>query len=318
MKEADTAVSFDSEPPSAFAGGCVTIGNFDGVHLGHRELLRNLRQMSDGLGTHAVAVTFWPHPAQVLAGRPPASLLPLNDRVRMLLSQGADAVWVCPFDLALAGLEAAEFLDRVLVSKLSVRGVVVGPDFRFGAGRTGSGQLLERFACEQGIRLSVVPPCTVDGIRVSSSEIRSAVAKGLVDEAGRFLGRFYRVKGRVVHGAHLGTGLGYPTANIEPSREVVLPGNGVYVVRMRLGDAPALTVPLEGVASVGTRPTIDDGPVRIEVHLFDFEREVYGESATVEFLHRLRGETRFESVQQLIEQIRQDVQDARAFFALKG
>jgi len=238
----------------------------------------------------------------------------------MLLAQGAHGVWVVPFDKELAALEAETFLEQVLVGRLGVRGMVVGPDFRFGAGRRGTVETIERFAREKRLAFEVVRPLHVGAERVSSSAIRQRILAGDVDAAASLLGRHYRIKGRIVHGMRIGSRLGFPTANIDPTDDVLIPKNGIYVVRVRLGDSPGAALPAEGVASVGTRPTFDNGPVKMEVHIFDRQEggELYGEFATVEFLTRLRDEVKFDTVQALKDQILKDISDARAWFSLRG
>lgn len=303
-------------------GCCLSIGNFDGVHLGHAALLSSLRPLADRHGARAVVLTFDPHPAQLVSDKPLLRLLPVEDRVRMLLTRGADAVWLARFDTALAQLTAEEFVRQILVERLGIRGLVVGPDFRFGAGRAGDCALLSRLAPGAGFELEAVSPVLVNGIRVSSSAIRTALAEGRVADAARLLGRPYRLKGTVRHGQRIGTRIGFPTANIAPSGEVLIPANGVYVIRARVGDDPASARPLDGVASVGTRPTFADAagsaPVTVEAHLFDVREELYDRAAAIEFLHRLRDERRFDSPEALVHQIRVDVAAAREFLNTKA
>lgn len=309
-----TEVVQGSRPSPSWRNVCLTIGNFDGVHLGHQQLVHELRRMSQRKGTQGVALTFFPHPAEVLTAGRPQRLLPLEDRIRMLLSVGATGAWVLPFDRKLSSLSAERFVEDVLLSRSAISGLVVGPDFRFGANREGDSALLAWFGERKGFEVSVVPPLEVDGMRVSSSFIRRLLMEGKVADATRMLGRTYRVKGTVVRGKQVGTSLGFPTANLCLSDDVLVPANGIYVIRMRIGRTPSESIPLDGVANVGHRPTLDNGPLQVEAHLFGIERPLYGEVVTLEFLERIRDERRFGTLEELRAAIRQDVERARRYF----
>lgn len=302
-------------PSPSWRNVCVTIGNFDGVHLGHQELVHELKRMSVRKGTPGVALTFSPHPAEVLTAGRPQRLLPLEDRIRMLLAVGASGAWVLPFDRKLAALDAQRFVEEILLDRCGINGLVVGPDFRFGADRRGDSALLSWYGERKGFEVVVVPPLSVEGTRVSSSQIRRLLQEGQVAAAARFLGRTYRVKGTVVKGRQVGTSLGFPTANLCLTDDVLVPANGIYVVRMRIGKTPGDSVPLDGVANVGHRPTVDNGPLQVEAHLFGIEKPLYGESVTLEFLERIRDERKFGTLEELRGAIRQDVETARSFFA---
>lgn len=302
-------------PLPDWKGCCVSIGNFDGVHLGHRELVRALRLMADKHDCPGVVMTFFPHPAVVIKNRIPRRLLSIDDRARKLLSLGADGVWVVPFDRDYAAASADAFVHGTLVDALAARGIVVGPDFRFGAGRGGDAKLLTTHGRKFGFDVHVVPPFLVGQTRVSSSAIRALLLAGGVEEAGRMLGHPYRVKGKVVRGMQVGTKIGFPTANIELFDNVLIPANGIYIVRLRLGDVPASAAPYDGVANVGTRPTLEaDGAVWLEAHLFGVDRPLYGETVTMEILQRLRAEKKFDSLGELVDAIKDDVARARAYF----
>lgn len=301
-------------PPQQWQGCCLTIGNFDGVHLGHRELMTALQEMGGRLSAPRVVMTFDPHPAELLGGKKPQRLLPVADRIRMLQASGADGVWVVPFEREFAALEASEFVQQILVEQLAVSGLVVGPDCRFGAGRAGDADLLREQGKAHNFEVRVLPPLEVDGMRISSSLIRSLLLEGKVEAVATMLGRAYRIKGDVVRGLQLGTKIGYPTANIQLYEDVLTPGDGVYVVRLRLGKDVSNAPALNGVASIGTRPTFDGTELAVEVHLFDVNRKLYGESATVEFLRRIRGQEKFNSIEKLKKRIAGDVDTARHFF----
>jgi len=303
-------------PSESWKGCCISIGNFDGVHLGHAELVNSLKEMSARHGTVGVVMTFYPHPAVVIRGKVPKRLLPIDDRVRMLLALGAGAVWVVPFHSGLARVSAGEFIEEILLKKLKISGIVVGPDFRFGANREGDSRLLAQYGERHRFDLKIVSPFLVDGLRVSSSELRRLLLEGKVEPAGALLGRNYRVKGTVVHGMKMGSRIGFPTANIRLSDDVLTPANGIYVIRLRIGGTPSESRPYDGVANIGTRPTLEsDGAVSVEAHLFGIDRPLYGEAVTMEFLKRIRDETRFDSLEQLVAAIELDVRTAREYFA---
>lgn len=308
-------VVHDIEPDDAWRGCCISIGNFDGIHLGHLQLLDALRAMKERHGGPGVVVTFHPHPAEVLGHKKPQRLLPIDDRVRMLLANGADAVWVIPFSREFGQVPAGDFIARTLSQKLAVKGVVVGPDCRFGANREGDAGLLALHGARAGFEVEVVPPFELDGERISSTLVRRLLLEGKVERAGTLLGRPYRMKGEVVRGMQMGTRLGFPTANLCLAEELLLPAKGIYLIRVRLGDEPVSSPPLEGVANVGTRPTMDDGDILVEAHLFEVRRPLYGEQITIEFIKRLRDELKFDSLQALKEAIARDVRVARDWFA---
>lgn len=314
MTELDRYVEQGMNPPESWRGCSVTIGNFDGVHLGHRELMASLDEMGRRLETRKVAMTFHPHPAELVGGKSPQRLLPVEDRIRMLLACGADGVWVVPFTHEFASLSPQQFIRLILLDKLGVTGVVVGPDFRFGAERAGDSDLLSAHGKSEGFEVVVVPPLEVDGLRISSSLIRSLLLEGRVQAVAGMLGRPYRIKGEVVRGLQLGSKIGFPTANIDLYEDVLTPGDGVYIIRLRLGPDAAGARPLEGVASIGTRPTFDGATRAVEAHLFDVNRTLYGEITTMEFLRRIRSQEKFDSVDKLKARIAADVACARRFF----
>ncbi len=284
----------------------VTIGNFDGVHLGHRALLAAARSMAgDG---QVCAFTFNPSPRDVLA--PPDKRQPLlqlmDERVDALLRCGADQVIVEPFDRAMAALEAADFCIEILRRRLGATGVVVGWDFRFGHGRAGDAGVIERVL---GLPVVQVGGVEVDGAVVSSSRIRRCLADGDVALAARLLGRQHDVAGVVEHGDQRGRTLGFPTANVGVTGGLV-PANGVYAVRALVGG-----VVRPGVANVGTRPTFHGSGVRVEVHLFDFAGDVYDAPIRVDFIERVREERPFPGLDALVAQIKADAVVARAVLA---
>lgn len=306
-------VSYAPEPHPSWAGCAIALGNFDGVHLGHRELLGRLRKMADRHNAIALAVTFHPHPAEVLANKQPRRLMPIEDRVSALLAAGVDAVWVVPFTHALATISAERYIEETLLQRLSMCGFVAGPDTRFGARRAGGAELLKQYAERVGFDLEVLTPFEMNGERISSSAIRSLLEAGDMGRAAAWLGHPYRLKGRVVRGMQFGRKLGFPTANLELGTDILVPAKGIYIVRVRLGNDTENAPPIDGVANVGTRPTIDDGPLMVEAHLFDIDEDLYGRPITIELLLRLRDEEKYDSLEELIAAIAEDVRMARAW-----
>ncbi len=293
----------------ALRGGAVTIGNMDGVHLGHRRLI----EVARGLAPAAGLLTFDPHPVRVL--RPelaPPLLTPLSRKLELLGGLGLAAAVVQPFDRAYAATPAAEFVARDLAGRLAVRHVVVGQDFTAGRERARV-EALRPLLQAHGIALHVVEPVTADGLVVSSTKIREFVLEGNVAAAAELLTRPYDVDATVVRGAGRGRGFGFATANLRTDQ--LLPANGVYVVRARVGapGAPGGVEERAGVCNVGVKPTVEAaGGVVAEVHLLDFDgRDLYGEAIRVAFLRRLRDERRFPTVEALREQIARDVEEAR-------
>jgi riboflavin kinase/FMN adenylyltransferase len=305
---------------SSLRGCAVAIGNFDGVHVGHRRLFDLARERASARGARAVALTFEPHPVRVL--RPelaPPLLTPLPRKLELFASCGLDAAVVQPFDRAYAGFDAEEFVARDLAGHLGAADVVVGHDFTAGRARTrvdGLGRLLRA----RGIDLTVVDPVACDGLVASSTKIRELLLEGHVDGAAQLLGRLHDVEGPVERGAGRGRGFGFATANLRP--EALLPANGVYVVTALLGGRRGPlglegAVPYGGVCNVGVKPTIqEDGAIELEAHLFDHDgRDLYGEHMRISFLQRLREERRFPSLDALRSQIARDAARAREVLA---
>lgn len=294
------------------APSVVTIGNFDGVHRGHQVLLRRTADAARQHDLRAVAVTFDPHPAAVLRpGSEPVPLQTLEDRVAALLAADVDLVLVLPFTPELARLEPVEFVRRVLVDRLEARRVVVGTNFRFGRRAAGDVVTLVEEGERHGFDVEAVALFELDGVSMSSSEVRSHLLEGDVVWAARALGRPHQVSGKVVPGEGRGRTIGVPTANVAIDEPVVVPATGVYAGHATVGDTT-----YRCVTNVGTRPTFGDtGATTVEVHLLDAEPELYGARLTVTFEHRLRAERRFDGVEALVEQIHRDVEAARGLLA---
>ncbi len=284
----------------------VTIGTFDGIHLGHQALLERAKEHAARLSAPTVLLTFEPMPREYLSPEaPPARLTSLRERLRVLEGMGLDNVLVLRFGEALRNLSGEEFA-ALLVQGLSARAVVVGHDFRFGCNGEATAPMLVEAGRRLGFSVDVVPPVTLDGERVSSSGVRDALGRGEFEIAKRRLGRPYTMRGRVVPGQRLGRDLGYPTANLRIERRRA-PLKGIFAVRVHgIG-----VTPLAGVASLGTRPTVGGVHTLLEVHLFDFAADIYGREIEVEFVAKLRDEERFPTVEALVEQIRRDAAQAR-------
>ena len=297
----------------ASPGSVATLGNFDGLHLGHQVLVRNAVEDARRLGARSVVLTFEPHPLQILApARAPKLLLSHKDKMELLQSLEVDVVVIQKFDAAFASVPARDFVARVLVERLGVRKIWVGRDLRFGQGRKGSVDELLQWGCEDGFDVGIVEPILLGGVRVSSSVVRQLVEEGRVDEAAPMLGRYHLVSGRVVRGERRGRELGFPTANIS-SRTEVLPLDGIYATLFQWRAKRYFSA-----SSIGTNPTFGDGPKTIESFLLDFDGDLYGESVKLYFVKRIRAEKKCASVNDLVAQMREDVARARAIFDESG
>jgi riboflavin kinase/FMN adenylyltransferase len=307
-------------PPERRRPCALTIGNFDGVHVGHQEMLAHLRRAAAARGLPVCVLTFEPHPREWFAAHPrpgsapatpPARISTCRDKLEALADCGVDRVCIAHFNASLAALEAEAFVERIIDEGLRAEYLMVGDDFRFGARRRGDFAMLERAARHHRFELARQQTVERNGVRVSSSAVREALAAGDFRRAGSLLGRPYAISGRVIHGRKLGRDLGFPTLNL-PVRFVRPAVSGVFVVQV-YGLGPH---PLPGVASLGTRPAVERaGRPLLEVHLLGFSRSVYGERVRVEFLHKLRDEAHFDSLDSLAAQIARDAEQARSWFA---
>ena len=291
--------------------GCVaTIGNFDGVHLGHQAVLSQLAMKGDMLALPAVVITFEPQPFEYFApDKAPARLTRLREKVEALRCYSIQQLCVLRFNAKLAQMTAQDFIRQLLVDGLNVKYLVVGDDFRFGKDRQGDFAMLQEAGREYGFQVVNMHTFAIDEHRVSSTRIRNALQEGNLAMAEKLLGRPFRMSGRVAHGDKRGRKLGFPTANIYLHRYQT-PLKGVFAVQL-FGIAEE---PVNGVANIGIRPTIGTEKVVLEVHLFDFAREIYGEHVQVYFLKKLRDESRFSDLSALQAQIDKDCQQARQFF----
>ena len=292
--------------------GCAaTIGNFDGVHLGHQAVLGQLSERAAELGLPMVLVTFEPQPQEFFSpATAPPRLTRLREKLEALRRYAVERVLVLRFDARLAALTADQFIQRVLVEGLDVRYLVVGDDFRFGRGRAGDFRLLQETGAREGFQVVNMHTFAIGGERVSSTRVRTALAQGDLEAAEALLGRPYRISGRVAAGEQRGRTIGFPTANIHLHRHQS-PLQGVYAVELFGLEQE----PLPGVANLGRRPTVGGTRLQLEVHLFDFDQQIYGRNVHVNFLRRIRDERTFESFDALRRQIDADAAQARAFFA---
>jgi riboflavin kinase/FMN adenylyltransferase len=295
----------ESSRPDA-GPSAVALGAFDGIHLGHRAILGTAVALARQGKIRALACTFDRHPMEVLQpDRAPMPITTLEERLELIAGTGIDTTVVIPFTPAVASVEAKAFVQDVLIGTLEAREIVVGFNHRFGRGARGDAQLLESLAAPLGFRAHIVPAFLVDGVAVSSSEIRAALQRGDLPNAERLLGRPYSIRGEVVRGAGRGRTLGFPTANVKTERPLGLPV-GVYVCRLLAGGRQH-----QAVVNVGYRPTFGETDLSVEAHVLDFAGDLYDQSVTLTFLRRLREERKFPSVDALKEQIALDVAAAR-------
>jgi riboflavin kinase/FMN adenylyltransferase len=291
----------------------LTIGVFDGVHLGHRYLIAQLKELARQQGLLSGVVTFRRHPQEVLS---PQTKLPfltdLAQRTNLLKNEGVEAIITLSFTRELAQLSARQFM-ALLMKYLRMRGVVIGPDFALGQNREGNTDALRRLGQEMGFSVTVVPPIIIDGEVVSSTAIRKALAQGDMKRVQNLVGRPFSLHGRVIPGARRGIELGFPTANLDIDPEQALPAEGVYVSRAHIDDQayPSMT-------NIGQRPTFGGGEQVVEVYLLDYHSDLYGQELTIDIIERLRGEKKFDTPEELKKQIAEDVKQGKAVLKTRG
>ena len=291
-----------------FPYACVTIGNFDGVHLGHQQLFSMVTTLAKRHGGTGIAVTFDPHPLQVVRPERGIKLISTHEQKEELIAMaGVDALLVLPFTPEFAALDANAFVDRVLVETLGVRELVVGYDYACGKGRQGDAAFLEAKGREHGFAVRVIPAFTVDGIVVSSSKVRELVTAGRMDEVTKLLGRYYQIRGVVQVGKKRGGSiLGFPTANLSLNESDLCPRHGVYVTQV-IYDGKCYG----GVLNIGYNPTFNEGQLVAETHIFDFNQDIYGKPLKINLLKHLRDERKFASPAELAAQIAKDAAEAQ-------
>jgi len=285
------------------------MGNFDGIHLGHQTLILRTVEDSKQQGFPSTVLTFEPHPLRVLAPeRAPLLILSYDDKLALFQSFGVDIVIAQSFNRQCASIAADDFVRRFLVDRLKVRKLWVGRDLRFGQSRRGEVNDLVRLAADGGFQVGVLDPILLQGVRISSSRIRQLVQEGRVDEVKPMMGRYHFVSGRVVTGHRRGRDLGFPTANISSPTEVV-PLNGIYATLLQIKNEQWLSV-----SSIGVNPTFGDGPRTIESFILDFDGDIYGEPVKLSFVKRIREERKFVMIKDLVAQMHEDVNRAKAIF----
>ncbi|WP_227766591.1 bifunctional riboflavin kinase/FAD synthetase [Zhaonella formicivorans] len=287
----------------------VALGNFDGIHLGHRKLIAGVVEKAKQTNCSSVVLTFDPHPEQVLFPERPLKLLLSNKKKSELIAQlGVRKLVYLPFDLKLAQLSPEEFVRQVLVQGLNVKSVFVGFNYTFGRKASGTTETLSKLGRELGFELQVIPPVKVKGEIVSSTSIREALEKGRVEKARELLGYWPVLSGRVVSGQQKGRTIGFPTANLQVDDNILIPKNGVYASLVKLGNKRYY-----GMTNIGKKPTLaEDLPITIEINIFGFSRDIYGEELEVSFCHRLRDEQKFASLYDLKAQLDMDYKKSTA------
>ncbi len=288
----------------------VTIGNFDGVHRGHQLVISQLKRVAEQASLPTVVIIFEPQPIEYFApGRAPKRLARFREKIAYLKAQQIDYLLCLHFDARLAAQSAEDFVQQILLDSLNTRHLVIGDDFHFGKNRQGNFEFLQQNSARFGFTVDETETLMEDGERVSSTRIRDCIEQGDFEKAAQLLGRPYSLSGRVAHGQKLGRQLGYPTINIKMGDKTLIV-KGIFAVRVKGIDNRVL----EGVASIGTRPTVAGVDTILEVYILDFDRDVYGYSVEVEFLHKLRDEQKFDSLEELTFHIGRDTENAIAYF----
>jgi riboflavin kinase/FMN adenylyltransferase len=295
-----------------FRNAVITIGTFDGVHAGHRYIIRQLQQAAAAVKGETVIVTFDPHPREVLFpdDKKLRLLTTLPEKIQLLTREGIDHLVVVPFTKAFSALSARAYLEDFLIARFKPHTIIIGYDHRFGHNREGGLELLEAEQHQYGFQLIEIPQQVVHDLSVSSTKIRNSLLEGNIALANELLGYPYFLEGTVVHGDKMGRQLGYPTANLQlPDERKLIPAEGIYAVRVTLGNDPDTV--LKGVMSIGTRPTFNGTDLRLEVHLFDFNRDIYDQHLRVEFIDYIRASQKFDNVDALIAQMDKDSEKAK-------
>ncbi|MDO6427828.1 bifunctional riboflavin kinase/FAD synthetase [Thalassotalea sp. 1_MG-2023] len=290
-------------------GSVLTIGNFDGVHLGHQRVIKALVEKAKTLNAVPVVMVFEPQPQELFSPEnAPARLTRLRDKYALLKKHGVKRLLCVNFNAKFANISAESFIEHLLVEQLNINHLIIGDDFRFGKGRTGDFKMLCKAGKQFGFGVSDTASFKLEDCRISSTAIREALQQDALSEAEKMLGREYSIIGRVFHGDKRGRTLGFPTANVHLKRRVS-PVSGVYAVKVRINGSE-----FTGVANIGSRPSVNGIRQQLEVHIFDFEQDIYGQSIEVVLMKSLRKEQRFSSLAQLKDQIQIDSEQARSFF----
>ncbi|WP_138476383.1 bifunctional riboflavin kinase/FAD synthetase [Dyadobacter bucti] len=293
--------------------GVVTSGTFDGVHLGHKKILSRLREISEESGGESLVLTFWPHPRTVVSDDSQGLQLlsTIDEKIELFSQLGIQHLAIIPFTRAFSELSSDEFIQQILIDKIGTKKLVIGYDHRFGRNREGSFEFLKKNCAAYGFEVEEIPRADIENMAISSSRIRNSLTTGHIHEANELLGRPYTLTGTVVKGKQLGRTIGFPTANLHLHESYKLvPLNGVYII-----EATHFDMKYKGMLNIGVRPTVDGTVRTIEAHLFDFDKEIYGEDLQLELLHYLRPEQKFESLDMLVGQINIDREQALNYFS---
>lgn len=296
----------------------VTTGTFDGVHLGHQTIIKRIQEQAQKYNGQTVVITFHPHPRLVLEPHCDIDLLnTLEERIEHLRRMGVEHLMVIEFTRQFAGISSSDFIENILVESIGTKRLVIGYDHHFGRNREGSFRHLKENAAAYGFEVEEIPAQDIDNIAISSTRIRAALKSGDVETANRYLGYNYSCKGTVVEGNKLGRTIGFPTANLDIIGErKLIPARGVYAVMVKVGDEPEGR---PGMMNIGLRPTVSDsGNITAEVHLLDFEGDMYGATLSVEFVKSLRAERKFNSLEELKTQLAKDREETRSIFRYLG
>lgn len=297
-------IFYNTDTLPAFKDAVITIGTFDGVHMGHKVILQQIVKHAKEAGGESILITFEPHPRKLIAPDQPLKILtPLEQKLQLVLNEGVDHVVVAPFTQAFAGLSAEAYIKDFLVAKFKPKAIVIGYDHRFGHDRAGDIDLLKKYAATHSYTVYEIPAQLIEEAAVSSTKIRNAIQAGHVSEATQMLGRHYSIAGTVISGAKLGRTIGFPTANVQPQdADQLIPEKGVYAIQLQWkGQA------YNGMLNIGNRPTVSNElTLHIEAHLFDFNEDIYNEMVEIIFVQRLRDEVKFPSLDALKEQLQKD------------
>lgn len=298
------------EKEERFKTPVIALGNFDGVHLGHQEILRRVVEKAKKKGGTGIVVTFEPHPLKILSPEKcPPLIISFREKTELLEQEGIDILICLHFDREFSNLNPSEFINRIMVEGIGAKEIFVGYDFAFGKRREGDTNTLKKLGEKFGFDVNIVEPISVGNKIVSSTLIRNLIREGNVREASIYLGRHYSIRGRIIGGDKRGRKLGFPTANIHPHHELI-PKEGVYIGEVHLHDNKNY----KSLINVGTRPTFGEHDLNIEAFILDFDKEIYGEFLKISFMERIRDEICFETSELLIEQMNEDLKKARNFF----
>ena len=289
-----------------FAYAVITVGNFDGVHIGHQGLLKEVKKRADKMSGTSIVLTFEPHPLKVLKEKKIPLITPFERKIELIEKLGIDVVICLPFTREFSKVSAREFVEEILLKKIGMREIVVGYDYTFGHKREGNIDLLKKLGDELGFKVCILGPILVDNMIVSSTRIRNLIMEGELEKVKTLLNRYYQVSGEVIAGHDRGGRLlGFPTANLKLVNEV-FPKNGVYVVEVIYNNKV-----YGGVTNIGFKPTFGNDALSVETHILDFDQNIYGKKIKLNFIKRLRNEKKFSSIEALAAQIKRDIEEAR-------